>query len=97
MARVGGETIHRLLLAVERERVEGGVAALDPERLVKALAQGGRIRLEPDRASRTISIDPALGVDGISPYLRWSGVRAFGKRFEINLTPDGSSVHELDA
>jgi glycogen debranching enzyme len=54
------------------------------------------IGLEPDRASRTITIDPALGVDGISPYLHWSGVRAFGKRFDINLTPDGSSVSELD-
>ena len=54
------------------------------------------IGMEPDRAARTITIDPALGVDGISHYLSWTGVRAFGKRFEINITPDGSSVTELD-
>jgi len=52
--------------------------------------------MEPDRAARTITIDPAREVDGISPYLRWTGVRAFGKRFEINISPDGSSVTELD-
>jgi glycogen debranching enzyme len=54
------------------------------------------IGMEPDRAARTITIDPALGVDGISHYLSWTGVRAFGKRFEISITPDGSSVTELD-
>jgi glycogen debranching enzyme len=56
------------------------------------------IGMEPDRANRTIAIDPAREVDGFSPYLRWTGVRAFGKRFDINISPDdGSSVTELDA
>ena len=55
------------------------------------------IGMEPDRASRTITIEPPIEVDGSSPYLRWTGVRAFGKRFEIIVSPDGPSVTELDA
>jgi glycogen debranching enzyme len=52
--------------------------------------------LEPDRAKRTITIDPALNVDGTSPYIRWSGIRAFGKRFEVSMSPEGSAVTELN-
>jgi hypothetical protein len=55
------------------------------------------IGMEPDRVNRTISIDPVHEVDGVSPFLRWSGVPAFGKRFEIHVSPEGSSVTELDA
>jgi hypothetical protein len=57
---------------------------------------GGRLGLEPDRAKRTITIDPALNVDGTSPYIRWSGIRAFGKRFEVSMSPEGSAVTELN-
>ena len=54
------------------------------------------IGMEPDRAGRTITIDPVHDVDGISSYFRWSGVRAFGKRFDLNVTPEGSTVVELE-
>ncbi len=54
------------------------------------------IGMEPDRAGRTIAIDPVHDVDGISSYFRWSGVRAFGKRFDVNVTPEGSTVVELE-
>ncbi|HEY1478599.1 MAG TPA: glycogen debranching N-terminal domain-containing protein [Gaiellales bacterium] len=53
------------------------------------------IGLEPDRAARTLTVSQPRAVDGVSPSLRWTGVRAFGKRFEISVTPDGSSVAEL--
>jgi len=55
------------------------------------------IGMEPDRATRSITIDPARDVDGFTPYLRWTGVRAFGKRFEVNVSADGSAVRELAA
>ncbi len=54
------------------------------------------IGMEPDRARRTIAIDPVHDVDGISSYFRWTGVRAFGKRFDVNVTPEGSTVVELE-
>jgi glycogen debranching enzyme len=55
------------------------------------------IGLEPDRATRSLTVAPSLALDGFAPYLRWTGVRAFGKRFDIIISPDdGSSVIELD-
>jgi glycogen debranching enzyme len=61
------------------------------------LCMRAAIGMEPDRVNRTISIDPVQEVDGVSPFIRWSGVPAFGKRFEINVSAEGSSVVELDA
>ena len=52
VADVRGERVDRLLVPVERERV--GAALLDPERLVEAALQLGRLALEPRRQRRVV-------------------------------------------
>ena len=55
------------------------------------------IGLEPDRANRTLRVAPPYAVDGFAPSLRWSGVRAFGRRFDVHVTPEEAYVTESQA